>query len=231
MRSLFESRKALSPVIAAIILIAVAVAVAIAVALWMGGLTFTFMKVEELKVTKCAWTSDISYVDLTVKNSGTGPIVIGEVRVNDELPSTVIYTSGSATISGGGAATLRVTHNFTSGTNYEFWLVTTTGNQYPYVTTAPPVTSLPAWALSFDGVDDYVQVPEVIPNEGTIEFWFKLSWDGDDGIGRTLFDASLGNKYFFIDKDSNNQLRWWIEDANDRDMQLSVDGTFFEADQ
>jgi len=231
MKKLFESRKALSPVIAAIILIAVTVAVSIAVASWMGKLTFTFMKVEELKVTNHTWASDISFIDLSVKNSGTGPIVIGEVRVNNELASTVIYISGSATISGGGSATLRVTHNFTSGTKYEFWLVTTTGNKYPYLTTAPLVTLSPAWALIFDGVDDYVQVPEVIPNEGTIDFWFKPSWNGDDGVGHTLFDASLGNKYFFIDKNSNNQLRWWIEDVDDRDMQLSVDGTFFQAGQ
>ncbi|MGQ9565095.1 MAG: archaellin/type IV pilin N-terminal domain-containing protein, partial [Candidatus Bathyarchaeales archaeon] len=36
MRKLFKSRKALSPVVAAIILIAVTVAVSIAVAAWMG---------------------------------------------------------------------------------------------------------------------------------------------------------------------------------------------------
>jgi flagellin-like protein len=40
---ILKSKKALSPVVASIILIAVTVAVSIAVAAWMGALTFTFM--------------------------------------------------------------------------------------------------------------------------------------------------------------------------------------------
>ena len=51
MRKLLKSKKALSPVVAAIILIAVTVAVSIAVAAWMGSMTFTFMETEELKIT------------------------------------------------------------------------------------------------------------------------------------------------------------------------------------
>ena len=43
--------KALSPVVASIILIAVTVAVSIAVAAWMGALTFTFMRPQELVFT------------------------------------------------------------------------------------------------------------------------------------------------------------------------------------
>ncbi|MEM2280727.1 MAG: archaellin/type IV pilin N-terminal domain-containing protein, partial [Candidatus Bathyarchaeia archaeon] len=51
---LFRSRKALSPVVASIILIAVTVAVSIAVAAWMGALTFTFTAVEELQMPTSA---------------------------------------------------------------------------------------------------------------------------------------------------------------------------------
>ena len=51
MRKLLKSKKALSPVVAAIILIAVTVAVSIAVAAWMGSMTFTFMETEEIKIT------------------------------------------------------------------------------------------------------------------------------------------------------------------------------------
>lgn len=83
-------------------------------------------------------------------------------------------------------------------------------------------------ALYFEG-DAYVEIPNVLPEEGTIEFWFMPDWNGGDGAGYTLFDASHKGKYFFIDKDSNNRLRWWIEDESDRDMQLSVDGSFLEA--
>jgi len=46
-----KNKKALSPVIAAIILIAVTVAVSIAAATWMGSISFSFMKVDELTVS------------------------------------------------------------------------------------------------------------------------------------------------------------------------------------
>ncbi len=46
-----KSRKALSPVVASIILIAVTVAVSIAVAAWMGALTFNFMATEQVNIT------------------------------------------------------------------------------------------------------------------------------------------------------------------------------------
>jgi len=46
-----KNKKALSPVVAAIILIAVVVAVSIAAATWMGSISFSFMKVDELTVS------------------------------------------------------------------------------------------------------------------------------------------------------------------------------------
>jgi flagellin-like protein len=47
MIGLLKSRRALSPVVASIILIAVTVAVGIAVAAWMGALTISFTRVHE----------------------------------------------------------------------------------------------------------------------------------------------------------------------------------------
>ena len=48
MKKFLKSKKALSPVVAAIILIAVTVAVSIAVAAWMGSMTIGFMETSEL---------------------------------------------------------------------------------------------------------------------------------------------------------------------------------------
>ena len=47
MKKLQHNAKALSPVVASIILIAVTVAVSIAVAAWMGGLSSSFMQTEQ----------------------------------------------------------------------------------------------------------------------------------------------------------------------------------------
>ena len=137
MRKIFKSKKALSPVVAAIILIAVTVAVSIAVAAWMGALTFTFMKTEELKVQSHTWATNRTSISVTVKNTGTGAMTLSEWRVNDIAVSNVTYTVGAATLDAGATATVRVGSTFNSGVKYEFAVLSATGNKYTYVATAP----------------------------------------------------------------------------------------------
>jgi flagellin-like protein len=141
MRKIFKSKKALSPVVAAIILIAVTVAVSIAVAAWMGALTFTFMKTEELKVQSHTWATNRTSISVTVKNTGTGAMTISEWRVNDVVQLNVTYTNGAATLEAGATAVARIAPvsgaTFTSGVKYEFAALSATGNKYTYVATAP----------------------------------------------------------------------------------------------
>ena len=136
MKKLLKSRKALSPVIAAIILIAVTVAVSIAVAAWMGALTFTFMKTEELKViAPSTWggtAPNYTSVTLRVKNSGTSALTVSSVKVND-ADATMI----PVTLQPGNRTDITVGYSFTSGTKYEIAFYTATGNRYPYTVTAP----------------------------------------------------------------------------------------------
>jgi flagellin-like protein len=134
---LFKSRKALSPVVAAIILIAVTVAVSIAVAAWMGALTFTFMKTEEVKVisiNRSTWSD--TNATLTLKNSGTSDLTIESVRVNDN-DATLTALVGSDTLAPGDERNFRVDYTYVSGTKYEFAFYTASGNRYPYTSTAP----------------------------------------------------------------------------------------------
>jgi flagellin-like protein len=133
MRKLFKSKKALSPVVAAIILIAVTVAVSIAVAAWMGALTFTFMKTEELKIQSHTWASDKSYIMLSVKNTGTSALTLASARVND-----VAATSNATfTLNPGETKNVQITYAFVSGVKYELAVLTATANKYAYVATAP----------------------------------------------------------------------------------------------
>lgn len=134
MRKIFKSKKALSPVVAAIILIAVTVAVSIAVAAWMGALTFTFMKTEELKVQGHTWTDGTS-ITLTVKNSGTSPLTLSEARVNDIANTGATFTP--ATLDPGLTSQVVISQTYVSGTKYEFAVITATGNKYTYVATCP----------------------------------------------------------------------------------------------
>lgn len=211
MIKLSKNRKALSPVVSGIILVAVVMAVSIASATWMGSLPFSFMKVEELRVTNHTWASDLSYVVLTVKNSGIGLVTIGEVRVNNELASSVIYTSGSATISRGDSATLRVAHNFSSGTNYEFWVVTTTGNKYPCMTKAiPAVETEEVETEDVEAIIDidpdtlnlkskgkwvtcYIELPEDYDVSDIDTSTVKLNYEDFDEISAELHPTEVGD--------------------------------------
>jgi len=161
----FTNRQALSPVVAAIILIAVTVAVAIVAATWLGSMSFSFMKTEEINVGNQVWASDMSYIDLTARNFGTDPITISTVEVNKEAAEDFTFQSGSATLRGGESAVIRVAHSFVSGAKYEFWIVTATGNKFPCVTSAPS-TSV-SYADWWDSSYDYRKHVTVTNNIGT----------------------------------------------------------------
>jgi len=92
---ILKSKKALSPVVASIILIAVTVAVSIAVAAWMGALTIGFMGSSSLTITNVDFetTPAPNYINVTVKNTGTKQVTVETAKVNQEsidLTSTTI---------------------------------------------------------------------------------------------------------------------------------------------
>jgi flagellin-like protein len=82
--SIPRKRKAVSPVIATVILIAVAVALGIAVAFWASGLTSSFSKYEKLGVNTQYATSRGSgwTINLGGQNTGSSDASITQVQVN-----------------------------------------------------------------------------------------------------------------------------------------------------
>ena len=132
MKKLLKNKKALSPVVAAIILIAVTVAVSIAVAAWMGALTFTFMGTEELKITNVEFLSG-NHVNITLQNTGTSPITINEIHISGS--SNLL--GSSITIPANTQQEVQVTYSWQNGYNYEVKVVTSKGNQFYYTATAP----------------------------------------------------------------------------------------------
>jgi flagellin-like protein len=90
-RKIRKNAKALSPVVASIILIAVTVAVSVAVAAWMGGMTVGFMGTSSITVTNVVFTpgdAGAGVIDLDLKNTGTKAVTIAQVRVNNELATS-----------------------------------------------------------------------------------------------------------------------------------------------
>lgn len=138
MKKLLKSKKALSPVVAAIILIAVTVAVSIAVAAWMGSLTFTFMATEELRISKIEFGPATTQINATVMNTGTTDVVLDAVTVTG---SNVTGSSiASTTIDKGTTVVVPITvttGGWLDGITYNIELVSTKGNKFTYTANAP----------------------------------------------------------------------------------------------
>lgn len=133
---LFKSRKALSPVVATIILIAVTVAVSIAVAAWMGALTFTFTATEQLQITQVEFVSD-GKVNVTLQNTGTAPITVTEIHIaGGSTPSGDLLAS-DVTVPANSQKEVQVSFTWSPGSNYQVRVVTSKGNQFYYSAVAP----------------------------------------------------------------------------------------------
>jgi flagellin-like protein len=110
-----RSRKALSPVVASIILIAVTVAVSIAVAAWMGALTFSFMGSSSLTITNVSFagnSGDITTpntIVLTIKNTGTKQVTVGQIKVNNIIVKSMVGNPATLAYSAGGTGTITIT--------------------------------------------------------------------------------------------------------------------------
>jgi len=87
--SMLKNRKAISPVIATVILVAVAITVAVAVSYWMGGITSQYTKFEKVEIQSAQCVKDNSTyfwtITLTLKNSGSATATLNNVYVNDKL--------------------------------------------------------------------------------------------------------------------------------------------------
>jgi flagellin-like protein len=142
---ILRSKKALSPVVASIILIAVTVAVSIAVAAWMGALTFTFMKTEEIAFTAEVWGVDHINITMTTRSD----VVFSGARVDDKI--VTCYHNGTFEINSGllyvvpkgKTVTIQVMNvgtpavEWAAGLPYKITIVTQT-SQYPWTGNAHP---------------------------------------------------------------------------------------------
>jgi flagellin-like protein len=136
---ILKSKKALSPVVASIILIAVTVAVSIAVAAWMGALSFSFMgSGEQLNVgSPYGWANGTDTVKINVACPGGSAVTIQYVRINgtqyDNTKFTVNPTGAIQPTSTAIVTVSSVSPTFISG--YYYTIVIVTGKNHEFQTT------------------------------------------------------------------------------------------------
>ena len=142
-----KNAKALSPVVASIILIAVTVAVSVVVAAWMGGITIGLMgNAEQVQVSN-AISVDANTVTLTVRNTGGATVSIsGQAQTTvDGIAVDSITGTGTGTttmdIPKGTSADFTLVFadpTMVAGAQYSVKLVTTKGTTVPYTVTYNP---------------------------------------------------------------------------------------------
>jgi hypothetical protein len=131
-----KSRSALSPVVSAIILIAAAVAVAIAVAAWLGALTFGFTETAQLEILGCSFNNVTPRtVTLAVQNTGTTNLTINKYKIG--VRGTPTFLNPFVNVDQGDTANIIVPLNWDTGQTYDVYLITATGEQFPYRARAP----------------------------------------------------------------------------------------------
>ena len=93
-----ESRKAVSPVIATVILVAVAITVAVAVAYWMGGIAGQYTKFEKVEV-QSGWSVKNGtqgwVITMELKNTGSASATLIRIFVNDVPLNSTAYGATS----------------------------------------------------------------------------------------------------------------------------------------
>jgi flagellin-like protein len=81
-----QTRKAVSPVIATVILVAVAITVSVGVSYWMGGISSQYTQFEKVEIQTAICTLDGFsnwVVTIDLKNTGSAPATITHLFVNN----------------------------------------------------------------------------------------------------------------------------------------------------
>jgi archaeal type IV pilus assembly protein PilA len=150
-RTLRGNLKAVSPVIATIIIVAIAITMSIAVAYWLLGLGSSFTRYEKVEFSSAFVTGDATNgytVYMVLKNTGSAAATIDQTAIlYNGKPANVtggagvvISTFVPATLEPGMSTTtaqLQLPTSYVAGTTLEITLHTTGGKDYPKVVTLP----------------------------------------------------------------------------------------------
>ena len=141
MGKLSKGGKALSLVVAALILVIAAVAASVVAAIWMGGLTLTPLASEQVTFSDVVWSADNTNVSITLKNTGTADLYIKAFKVAGADPESIspkldtpyLLTQGSSV-----TFVVSKAGGFKHKVHYMFMVTTSKGNSFgPYSKTAP----------------------------------------------------------------------------------------------
>ena len=152
-----RSRKAVSPVIATVILVAVAITVAVAVSYWMGGITSQYTKFEKVEIQSGVCTVDASgnwTVAINLKNSGTATASLISIFIND----VEVDSYGVTALAGNWTTDMTNPYSLTSGLSGAVEIYISSSNARA---TLSPGTTVNIKLHSAGGMD-YIKLVELV---------------------------------------------------------------------
>ena len=93
-----QTRKAVSPVIATVILVAVAITVSVGVSYWMSGISSQYTQFEKVEIQTAYSTKTTGsgwLITMNLKNSGTSAASLTDVFINDVPLNTTAYSAAA----------------------------------------------------------------------------------------------------------------------------------------
>jgi len=165
LRKMLKCGKALSPVIATVILVAVTIVVAVSVAFWMGSIAGTYTSFEQVQITSAPVYKDSagSYWNVTInlRNTGSADATIDNVLVNgkpfnsynaagdnnigvyNETGHTFDYSDVDVSVKAGSSKTIIIKISagtygdvtFAAGNTIDIKLHSAAGKEYPQIVT------------------------------------------------------------------------------------------------
>lgn len=160
-KGMLRDKRAVSPVIATVILVAVTIVVAVAVAYWMGGIAGLYTRMEKLQVQSAfataktfsttqgdPWNATGWNVTIDVKNSGTADATIDYIVINGKPYNAADY-QGKVNVTTGIGLSIAIGETqtvimllksgapFTAGTSIEVKLHSAAGMDYTQLISLP----------------------------------------------------------------------------------------------
>jgi len=152
-----RSRKAVSPVIATVILVAVAITVAVAVSYWMGGISSQYTKFEKVEIQSGVCTVDANgnwTVALKLKNTGTATATLISIFIND----VEIDTYNTTAVAGEWTTDMTDSESLTSGMSSSINVYISSGKATSTLSSGTTVNI----KLHSAGGMDYIKLVELV---------------------------------------------------------------------
>ncbi|UCC57602.1 MAG: hypothetical protein JSW14_04260 [Candidatus Bathyarchaeum sp.] len=140
MKSILKLKRGISPILATLLLIVIAVAAVIVTYAWV--MTFTGSTTSQAGAVLTVdnvrfYTSGSDFVEVTLRNSGTGDakveaVYVGTSDSNLALQSSVSYDPNSQIVVAGSSLNVTITYDWTDGTTYYFKMATEEGLTVPF---------------------------------------------------------------------------------------------------